>query len=144
MPDIRNLFCSIQKISWFLGGSAKSILKRYVLGEDISELIMEQEGEEPSIANDFLQRAKNKTVPKLCETRWLARVITLSSFISKYKAIYLTLKDTGSESSDSEVRTNAISYAKLMESSSFIVALVVAQHSQHFSATFISTSGNYL
>jgi hypothetical protein len=41
--DIRNLFCSVQKISWFLGGSAKrkSILKRYILGEDISELIVE-------------------------------------------------------------------------------------------------------
>ena len=48
-----------------------------MFGEDISELIMEQEGEEPSIANDFLQWAKNKAVPKLCETRWSARVITL-------------------------------------------------------------------
>ena len=129
VPDIRNLFCFIKKISWFLGGSAKrkSILKRYVVGEDISELIIEeQEGEEPS--NDFLQWTKNEAVPKLCETRWSARVITLSSFISKYKAIHLALKDIGSESSDADTRTNAISYAKLMESSSFIVALVIAQH----------------
>ena len=76
---------------------------------------MEEEGEEPS--NDFLQQAKNTAVSKLCEMRWLARVITLSSFISKYKAIHLGQKDIGSESSDSDVRTNAISYAKLMESS---------------------------
>ena len=75
----------------------------------------------------FLQRAKNKAVPKLCKTRWSARVSTLLSFISKYKAIFLTLKDIGSESSDSDVRTNAISYAMLMESS-FIIALVVSQH----------------
>ena len=53
---------------------------------------MEQEGEEPS--NDFLQQAKNKAVPKLCEKRWSARVITLSGFISKCQAIYLGLKDT--------------------------------------------------
>lgn len=48
--------------------------------------------------------------------------------ISKYKAIYLALKDIFSESSDGEVRINAQSYARHMESSSFVVCLVVAQH----------------
>jgi hypothetical protein len=60
-----------------------------------------------------VQQAKNKAIPKLCEARWSARIITLSSFISKYKAIHLVLKDIGSESSDSDVRTNAVSYQSL-------------------------------
>ena len=98
VPDIRNLFCSVRKLSWFLGGIAKrkSILKQYLVNEDICDLVTEnQGGEEPG--NDFLQRAETKAVPKLCETRWSARVITLSSFISKYKAICLALKDIGCE-----------------------------------------------
>ena len=55
-------------------------------------------------------------------------MVTLSSFISKYKTIHLALKDIASESSDADSRTNAHAYAKLMESSSSIVALVSAQH----------------
>ena len=63
---------------------------------------------------------------KLCETRWSARVVTLSSIISKYKAIYYALQDIYAETSNVDSKSNALSYTKLMESSSFIVSLVSA------------------
>ncbi len=128
VPDIRNLFCSVGKITWFVGASAKrkTVLKRYLVSDDISDLFVIEGSEETS--DMFVQKSANRSVPKLCETRWSARVVTLSSMISKYKAIYLALKDIFSESSDGEVRTNAQSYARHMESPSFVVSLVVAQH----------------
>ena len=82
VPEIRNLFCSI---SWFMGASAKrkAILKRYTVSEDISDLVVD-DADSDELSDCFVKRAKNRTVPKLCETRWSARVVTLSSFISKY------------------------------------------------------------
>ena len=62
----------------------------------------------------------------MCETRWLARLATVSSAIAKYKAIHLALHDITIESSQTEVRNNTMSYYRLMQSSTFIVALVVA------------------
>ena len=58
---------------------------------------------------------------------------TLSSIIAKYKAIYLALNDIAVESSTADVRTNALSYLKLLQSSSFIVSLVVVQFILSFS-----------
>ena len=66
-------------------------------------------------------------VPKMCETRWSACLATVSSVIAKYKAIHLALQDICIESSQTEVRNNAMSYYRLMQSSTFIVALMVAQ-----------------
>ena len=132
-------------MSWFLGASAKrkAILKQYVVCEDIFDLVVDNNMEGEELSDEYVKRAKNRTVPKLCETRWSARVVTQSSFISKYKAIHLALKDIASESSDADSRTNAHAYAKLTESSSFIVALVTAQHILgHIPAAFFSTSGN--
>lgn len=128
VPDIRNLFCSIGKMTWFLGASAKrkNILRRYLLSDDISDLVATEESEE--VCDVLVQNSANRSVPKLCETRWSARVVTVSSVISKYKSIHLALKDIFQESSDTDARINAQSYTKLMESSLFIVSLIVAQH----------------
>ena len=61
-----------------------------MFGEDISELIMEQEDEEPSIANDFFCNGR-RTKPFLSCAKQGGRLESvLLSFISKYKAIFLT------------------------------------------------------
>ena len=82
----------------------------------------------------FLKKSRKKQigiakqqVPKMCETRWSARLATVSNAIVKHKAIHLALHDISIESSQTEVRNNAMSYYRLMQSSTFIVALVVAQ-----------------
>ena len=62
----------------------------------------------------------------MCETRWSARLATVSSVLAKYKAIHLASHDIAIESLQTEVRNNAMSYYRLMQSSTFIVALVVA------------------
>ena len=78
-------------------------------------------------SNQYIHDARNKQIPKLCETRWSARLSTLCSIITKYKSVYLTLEDIASESSNADVRNNALSYTRLLQSSSFIVSLIVVQ-----------------
>ena len=58
---------------------------------------------------------------------------TLSSVIAKYKAIYLALNDIAVESSSPDARTTALSHLKLLQSSNFIVSLIVAQFILSFS-----------
>ena len=77
--------------------------------------------------------AAKRQVPKLCETRWSARVSTLSSVMAKYKAIHLTLNDSSVESSACDARANALSYDKLLQSPGFINSLVVVQFILSFS-----------
>lgn len=128
VQEIRNLFDSVGKLTWFLGASAKrkAILKRYLASDDISNLLVDEE-DDNDLSEKLIRSSCEKSVPRLCTTRWTSRVVTLSSVIAKYKAIYSALGDIASESSDADARNNAQSYMKLMASSSFIVALVVAQ-----------------
>ena len=83
--------------------------------------------EEQEETDKLVLKSVKRQVPKLCETRWSARVTTLSSVVKKYKAIYLALNDIALESSTTDGRTNALSHVKLLQSSGFIVSLVVAQ-----------------
>lgn len=85
------------------------------------------------MSDALIRRSAGKQVPKLCETRWSARVATLSSVIAKYKAIYRALSDIALESSKTESRIQAQSYLRLLQSSSFIISMVVAQFILSFS-----------
>ena len=101
------------------------------MSDDISRLFVgenadlpEEEQEEP---DKMVLGTAIRQVPKMCETRWLARLATVSNVIVKYKAIHLALHDISIESSQTEVRNNAMSYYRLIQSSTFIAALVVAK-----------------
>ena len=90
-------------------------------------LLWEIPSEEQEESDKLVLNSAKKQVPKLCERRWSARVSTLSSVIAKYKVIYFALNDIGLESLATDVRTNALSHLNLLESSGFIVSLVVAK-----------------
>ena len=101
------------------------------MSDDISKIFV---GENADLPEEELEEADKmvlgtakQQVPKMCETRWSARLATVSYVIAKYKAIHLALHDISIESSQTEVRNNAMSYYRLMQSWTFIVALVVAQ-----------------
>ena len=51
-------------MSWFLGASAnrKAILKLYVVCENISDLVVDNDMEGEEISDEYVKRAKNKTV----------------------------------------------------------------------------------
>lgn len=85
------------------------------------------------MSDALIRRSAGKQVPNLCETRWSARVATLSSVIAKYKAIYRALSDIALESSKTESRIQAQSYLRLLQCSSFIISMVVAQFILSFS-----------
>ena len=128
LPDIRNLFESVSQLTWFLGGSAKrkAIVFRYLPQDHTSKLVVSDDSDnELMISETLIDKASKKhLVPKLCETRWTARVDTLSALISKYECITQSLGDIQTESTVSDAR----SYLRMLQSSPFIVALVVAQH----------------
>ena len=130
VQEIRNLFESIGKLTWFLGGSPKRkvILQNTLAADDHeSDLLTTEAGNSPSESDECIRSATSKSVPKLCETRWLARVSTVSSIMAKYKGIYAALEEIASQSSAPDSRTSANSFMKMLESPTFIVSLVVAQ-----------------
>ena len=53
---------------------------------DIAGLLVNEDSKE--CIDDLIQNSLKIYVPMLCETRWSARVVKLSSILSKYKAIY--------------------------------------------------------
>ena len=101
------------------------------MSDDISRLFVGENAdlpeEEQEEADKMVLGTAKQQVPKMCETRWSARLATVSNVIAKYKAIHLALHDISIESSQTEVRNNAMSYYRLMQSSTFILALVVVQ-----------------
>ena len=75
--EIRNLFDSLGALTWFLGASPKrkAILQRHLKSDDISSLIVETELDLPS---RLVRESSSHQVPRLSETRWSARLSTLS------------------------------------------------------------------
>ena len=69
---------------------------------------------------------KKQSVPKLCETRWTARVDTLSTLISKYQCAKQSESDVSRKSSDSDAKLKAGSH--LRESSDSDARLKVGSH----------------
>lgn len=131
IPTIRNLFDDVNQLTWFLGASPKrvSIMKRHLPDAKQADFLI------GNIENEVTERNKNieqsfsvNILPKLCETRWSARVDTLSVVIGKYAAILSSLEDVRYESTVPDARTKATAFVNMMEKSTFIVAIVVAQH----------------
>ena len=75
------------------------------------------------MSDELLKASVKKQVPKLCETRWSARVMTLSSVMSKYKAICLALEDIASESANTDTRIKALSFIRLLQAPAFIISM---------------------
>ena len=135
VPSIRNLFDSVQKLTWFLGGSAK---RKAIFVEVAStrrddqkallDLLTETDCTEKvsESAQALKEGRKKSTVPKFCATRWTARISTLSALLSKYIDVIKALEKIR-DSSSADARSDAASYIRLLEDSQFLVALGVAQ-----------------
>lgn len=126
-----NLFDDVNQLTWFLGASPKrvSIIKRHIPNAKQADYLI------GNIENEVTESNKNKensfsvnTLPKLCETRWFARVDTLSVVIGKYAAMLSSLADVRNENTVPEARTKATAFINMKEKSTFIVAIVVVQH----------------
>ena len=88
------------------------------MSDDISRLFVGENAnfpeEEQEEADKIVLGTAKQQVPKMCETRWSARLATVSNVIVKHKAIHLALHDISIESSQTEVRKNAMSYYRLI------------------------------
>ncbi|VDI82425.1 Hypothetical predicted protein [Mytilus galloprovincialis] len=88
LPEIRNLFDSVSY------GFLVEVPNEWLLFQDtclVTTLIN---------FDTLIEKAgKKHSIQKLCETRWTARVDTLSSLIAKYKSITQSLQDILDESS---------------------------------------------
>ncbi|KAJ8306269.1 hypothetical protein KUTeg_016814 [Tegillarca granosa] len=131
VPTIRNLFDSVNDITWFMGASPKrkSIAERYISDDDTAILVVNDDDTSESSSGTLINIARaKKSIPKLCETRWNAQVDTLSTFIAKYKSIFSALQDILDESSSTDARLKAASFMRQVQSSVFIIALIISQH----------------
>ena len=132
VPPVRNLFDSVEKLSWFLSGSAKrkeiflNVASSCSGDHHLLNLLTSDDGDLSKSAEAIKEGGKKKIVPKFCATRWTARVSTLSSLLSKYVEVLKALENIR-DSSTAEARSDASSYIRLMEDSQFIVALTVSQ-----------------
>ena len=99
-PQVRNLFDNVEKLSWYLGGSAKR--KEIFLkvssscsGDHhlLNLLASDAAGDLSKSAEAMKKGGNRKTVPKFCATRWTARVSTLSSLLSKYVEVLKALEN---------------------------------------------------
>ena len=98
-PTIRNLIDSVQKLTWFLSGSAKR--KEIFLeiashnGDDhqLVELLTANDDQHFSESNqEIVKGGKRNTVPKFWPTCWTARVSTLSALLAKYDDVLKALE----------------------------------------------------
>ena len=154
MESIRDLFDNVGKITNFLGDGAKrkEIFKETIASGCNKELIsLLTETENQSDENDdaatyegmnkdllassqgIRAGARKNLVPKLCPTRCSSRVETLSALMAKYGAVLETLELIAAHS-NSEPRSNAQSYIRLLEDPQFIAVLVVGQYILSFTA----------
>ena len=116
-----------------VSGSAKrkEIFLQTAAASDDSELLSAlvactDENEEDESAKTLEEGSKRQTVPKLCATRWSAKVTTLSALLAKYGSVLLAL-DEISSSSSGDAKRDASAYSRLLQDSEFIVALTVSQ-----------------
>ena len=76
VPAIRNLFDSVEKLTWFIGGSAKrnEIFIESTSCESDQECIdaLTEFEELPKSSQVIKEGGKKKAVPKFCATRWSA------------------------------------------------------------------------
>ena len=101
VPPIRNLFDSVEKLTWFLSGSGKrkEICLEVASGQEeddqqLFDLLTETDdtGDLSESAQSIREGGKKKMVPKFCATRWTARVSTLSAILAKYVDVLRTLE----------------------------------------------------
>ena len=154
VESIQDLFDNVGKITNFLGDGAKrkEIFKETIASggnKELISLLTETENQSDENVDAATYEGMNKDllassqgikagarktlVPKLCPTRWSSRVETLSALMAKYGAVLETLELIAAHS-NSEPRSNAQSYIRLLEDPQFIVALVVGQYILSFTA----------
>ncbi|XP_070576185.1 52 kDa repressor of the inhibitor of the protein kinase-like [Ptychodera flava] len=85
VPEIRNLFDNVEKLTWFLSGSAKrraifENVNTKGVDSDLDELLHDDNDEDEfkRSSTEIKHGSQRKYLPKLCPTRWSARVDTLS------------------------------------------------------------------
>ena len=136
VPPIRNLFDSVEKLTWFLSGSAKrkaifsEVAAAHKCESHLVDLLtdhtLSKDDELSESVQSIAEGGRKVCVPKFCSTRWTARTTTLSALIAKYLEVMKTLEKIR-DSSSGDARADSSSYIRLLEDSHFIVALTVAQ-----------------
>lgn len=127
---IRNIMDNVVQLTWFICASSnrKNILKDEILVDsELAKKLMETFGED-DVSSKLLQDATHKkSIQPLSETRWTARVDSVSAIMTNYEKLYNAVNKI-EQNSSGESKTKAGGHRRLMEDSEFIMALVVAQY----------------
>ncbi|CAG2239537.1 unnamed protein product [Mytilus edulis] len=84
------------------------------------------QNEEKDVEIKLLKKGTDVSVKRLCETRWTARVDTVSSLLANYKSVYAALTKIENVNT-SETRTNASGYRRYLIDPECIIALLVVK-----------------
>lgn len=137
IPTIRNLFDDVNQLTWFLGASPKrvSIMKRHLPDAKQADFLIGNIENEVTESNKNIEQSFSVNIlPKLCETRWSARVDTLSVVIGKYAAILSSLEDVRNESTVSDARTKATAFINMMEKYIYCCNCCCSTHTELYEA----------
>ena len=129
VPEIRNFMQTYQKLTFFLGNSAKrkEIVKSHVTNADSLQEILSGEGERTVDETELISGGRKAFLPTLCDTRWLSRGDSISALLANFEQIYDALADI-STSSSPQSSSDAMSYLHSMEQFTFIYAAVLCQY----------------
>ena len=128
---VRNFFDDVNQLTWFLDGSPKrcAILKRYLPDSKQVDYLVGDTDQDVSKSNKNICKAFSKSqLSKLCETRWSARIDTLSLIIAKYKPLISFLEDVQNESTVTDAKTKTRAFIHILERNNLVVSFIVAHH----------------
>jgi len=127
VPEIGSFMDRLKELTFFINYSPKrkAILKAEMSKNegDVTSCLGELDEAEVALFKSGILR---HNLPSLCETRWLARVDTLSCLLSNYEVV-LNALDRICRDSVGQARSDAVSYSNALEGFSFIMSAVVTQ-----------------
>ena len=127
VPEIQNFMTSFQELTFFCCASAKrkAVLHRHISPVEMTNILGVDEIEDES---RLLEAANRRTgLPTLSDTRWLARVDSVSAPLVKFKQIHDSLLDIHDQSSG-KAANDAMSFVNSMTQFSYIISAVICQY----------------
>ncbi|MES9880276.1 MAG: DUF4371 domain-containing protein [Sedimenticola sp.] len=128
VPQIRNFMNTFKELTLFFGYSAKrkDILKTRMKNAT-HDLLADSQGNEDEDTSILMNAARRQSLPTLSDTRWLARVDSISTLLAHYDHIYDALQQVADESQSQSSR-DASSFMHSMQQFENIVVGVLTQY----------------
>ena len=132
VPEIRNFMDCLQQITLFVSKSAKRkaiLLKHMKSDRAVDDLTdgLSSTNEECEDLKQIVDCGRKQSLPTLCDTRWLARVDSISTLLSHLEDVFDAVEEIKSAST-AQSASDASSYLQTLSQFSFIYSAVITQY----------------